>query len=211
MPFYNEIAHAPFFIWDTRSKIAGERRGALAATIDIPATILEYFGIDLPRDMQGKPLKDVVKSDKPVHEAVLFGMHGTHINVTDGRYVYMRAPVSEENTPLYNYTHMATRMERRYQLEQLSNPDVSIAEPFPFTKGCKTMKIPCPAFFETQKNVFVNPCEFGTLLYDVENDPKQLNPIKDEAVEKKMIRHMIDLMKENDAPAEQYQRMGLDV
>lgn len=45
--------------------------------------------------MQGKPLRDTVASDKPVREYALFGMHGFHVNVTDGRYVYMRTPVRE--------------------------------------------------------------------------------------------------------------------
>ena len=67
---------------------------ALVQTIDLPATLLELFGIALPPDMQGVPLR----------EATLYGLHGGHVNVTDRRYTYMRAPVEPENTPLYNYT-----------------------------------------------------------------------------------------------------------
>ena len=43
MPVYNEIASTPFFIRDPRCKAEGVRRSALAQTIDIPATLLEYF------------------------------------------------------------------------------------------------------------------------------------------------------------------------
>lgn len=210
MPYYNEIAHTPFFIWDPNRKVAGERRNALATTIDIPATILDFFGIEKPKDMLGKSLFPVVESDEKIHEAILYGMHGAHINVTDGKYTYLRAPASEENKPLNNYTHMPTRMERRYQLDQLADPGVELAEPFSFTKGCKTLKIPCASQFETQKGVFVNPCSFGTLLYDVENDPKQLHSLDDKEIEERMIGLMVELLKENDAPKEQYIRMGLE-
>ena len=64
--------------------------------------------------------------------------------------------------------------------------------------------------FETQKGVFVNPYSFGTLLYDVEEDPKQLCPLNDQEAEAKMIGLMVKLLKENDAPKEQYARLGLE-
>ena len=48
----------------------------------------------------------------------------------------------------------------------------------------------------------------GTLLFDLESDPKQQNPIKDEAVEERMIKLMKTVMDENEAPEDQYQRMG---
>ena len=47
------------------------------------------------------------------------------------------------------------------------------------------------------------------LLFDLENDPGELHPIEDEAVRQRMTEAMIRLMRENDAPDEQYERMGL--
>ena len=36
-------------------------------------------------------------------------MHGGQVNVTDGRYVYMRGPCSQENQPLHEYvTYLLT-------------------------------------------------------------------------------------------------------
>ena len=93
-PWYNELAHTPMFIWDPRSRIASERRQSLVQLIDIPVTLLEYFDVMVPDDMQGHSLRDTVATDEPVREAALFGIFGGHVNCTDGRYVYMRAPVS---------------------------------------------------------------------------------------------------------------------
>ena len=201
MPFYNEIALMPFFIWDPRSGKRGERRGSLVQTIDIPATLLEFFGIDRPADMQGMPLRETVADDTPVREAGLFGLHGAHVNCTDGRYVYMRAPVREDNSPLYQYTHMPAHMRHTFSVKEMQT--MTAEEPFEFTKGCPTMKI------GTEAPGWSRAWDFGTLLFDIEADSGQQTPLDDTAVEEKMAAHMVRLMKENDSPPEQFERLGL--
>jgi chorismate mutase len=49
------------------------------------------------------------------------------------------------------------------------------------------------------------------LLFDLETDPKQEHPIRDPDVERRMVDHLIRLMKENDAPSEQFERLGLAI
>jgi arylsulfatase A-like enzyme len=198
MPFYNEIARPPLFIWDPRSGRKNARCDCLVQMIDIPATLLDFFGAPIPKDMLGKPLKDAISHNKPVREAALFGLHGAHVNCTDGRYVYMRAPAHAENEPLYNYTLMPAHMPAMFSVEELKT--LELAEPFSFTKGVKTMKI--------KANIFVKSHAFGTLLFDLADDPGQMNPIQDPVIEEMMIGHMICIMKENDAPVEQYERLG---
>ncbi|MGX2013320.1 sulfatase/phosphatase domain-containing protein, partial [Enterobacter asburiae] len=92
MPLYNEVANIPCFIWHPQCGGAGESRQSVAQTIDLPATLLDYFGLDQPADMQGRSLLPTLLDDTPVRDYALFGYHGCHINITDGRYVYMRSP-----------------------------------------------------------------------------------------------------------------------
>jgi hypothetical protein len=198
-PWYNEIAHMPLFIWDPRCGRQNETCDCLVQTIDLAPTLLEYFGVDLAPDMQGVPLRDTITSDKPVREAGLFGIHGAHVNCTDGRYVYMRGPAKPDNKPLFNYTLMPTNMRSLFDVRILR--DMELSKPFEFTKGCCTMRTPT--------NAWSDPYQFGSLLFDLETDPKQEHPINDPEVEERMIKLMIQLMKENDAPAEQYERLGL--
>jgi arylsulfatase A-like enzyme len=198
-PFYNEVSHTPLFIWDPRCGKKAERRSSLVQTIDLPATLLEYFGVGLPEDMHGKPLRDAIASDTPVREAGLFGLHGGHVNCTDGRYVYMRAPARPDNAPLYNYTVMPTHMRGMFSIDELKT--TQLAEPFEFTKGVRTMKV--------QTRGWTNAHPFGTMLFDLENDPGQEHPIDAPEIEKMMIAHTLCLMKENNAPAEQFERLGL--
>ncbi len=198
-PFYNEVAHTPLFIWDPRIGTHGVHRQSLVQTIDLAPTLLDFFGVSLPVDMQGVPLRDVLESDTPVREGALFGLHGAHVNITDGRYVYMRAPANGDNTPLYNYTLMPTHMRAMFSVEELRRAEMRA--PFSFTKGCPVMKIPGKAW--------VSRAPFETLLFDLQNDPGQQHPIQDQAVEARMTELMISLMRANDAPLEQYLRLGL--
>ena len=198
-PFYNEVAHTPLFIWDPRLGNKGERCDQLVQTIDIPATMLEYFGVDRPADMQGTPLRNTIAIGEPAREAGLFGIHGGHVNCTDGRYVYMRAPISPKNAPLFEYTLMPTEMRHTFDVSRLQSPE--LAEPFAFTKGCWTLRLPA--------RPWLNAHSFGTMLFDLETDPNQESPIDDPAAEDRMTRLMLKLMRENDAPQEQYQRLGL--
>ncbi|MFD4943171.1 sulfatase [Streptomyces sp. NPDC058239] len=196
-PWYNELVHLPLFAWDPRSGAAGERRESLVQTIDLAPTLLEFFGLDRPGDMQGAPLP--VAEDTPVREAGLFGMFGGHVNITDGRYVYMRAPATAENAPLQEHTLMPTHMRGRFSPAELA--DIELAEPFTFTKGVRTVRVP--------GRVFTNPHRHGTLLFDLDTDPEQLEPMADDAVELRMAGLLVELMRAGDAPPSQYVRLGL--
>ena len=199
-PFYNEVAHTPLFVWDPRSGVCGEHRQALVQTIDMAPTILEYYGIERPKDMQGLPLRQTVADDTPVREAGLYGLFGGQVNVTDGRYVYMRGPARPENGPLNEYTLMPTHMRHTFDVSELQ--EIGLAEPFSFTKGCPTMKI-------VGRSWPGDPEVLQTMLFDLADDPRQEHPISDRSVEERMIEHLVRLMRENDAPPEQFERLGL--
>ena len=201
-PFYNEVAHTPLFIWDPRSRVTGARRTQLTQMIDLPATLLEYFGVARPPDMDGIPLGDVIAADAPTRDAVLFGVHGGHVNITDGRYVYMRGPVDPtHNEPLYNYTLMPNHMRDRFGVGELQ--DIQLAEPFSFTKGCRSMRI-------ASSHPFAAPPRY-TMLFDLETDPGQERPFESVAEEARLSARMAELMQANDAPPEQFERLGLAV
>jgi len=198
-PFYEEVSHAPLFVWDPRSGVRGERRDGLVQMIDMAPTLLEYFGVEIPPDMLGKSLKGLIASGVPVRDAALFGIHGGHVNITDGRYVYMRGPDGTGNGPLFNYTLMPTHMRSRFKPEELR--DIQLSAPFTFTKGVSLLRIPGSG---------ASKCRIeDTMLFDLELDPKQYHPYRNEEVEKRLCDRMIELMEQTDAPREQYERLGL--
>ncbi len=208
-PFFQEIAHIPFWAYDPRlPQSVNQSRESLAQTIDLAPTILDYFGIEIPADVQGGTLSDRMTEDKPFRKAVLYGVMGGQINVTDGRYVYMRGHVTEDNTPLYDYTLMPTHMRSLFAPRELQQWDKFSG--FSFLKGCDVMKIPT----RTPKINLSDDNPFGrgkraTLLFDVQADPGQTTPLDNPKIESSMIELMIREMARNECPEEQYERLGL--
>ncbi|BCH35274.1 sulfatase [Mesorhizobium sp. L-8-10] len=201
MPWYDETIHTPLFVWDPRSRVRGKRRKALVQTIDIGPTLLDLFGLSPTRDMQGRPLAGTVAEDSPVRQAGMFGIFGSHVSVTDGRYVYMRGSVRPDNTPLFEHTLMPAHMRALFSPLELARAE--LAPPFSFTKGAPVLKIPAWAMG--------TPWSYGTLLYDLETDPAQERPLNDPELELRMASMLVALMRGNDAPPEQYERLGLPV
>jgi hypothetical protein len=134
-----------------------------------------------------------------VREAGLFGNHGSHTCVTDGRWVYMRAPGDISNRPLFEHTLMPTNMRDRFSVQQLA--DAELIDGFGFTKGLKVLRTPA--------YTMGNPFFWGSLLFDLENDPDQEHPLIDDEQELRWATAMRDLMVANDAPASQFERMRL--
>lgn len=214
MPFYNELAHIPMYIWDPRCGIQNQRRSSLVQLIDLPLTLLDYFGISPAKDMQGKSLTGTIRSDEKVREAALFGIYGGHVCCTDGDYVYMRGSTAEDNQPLYQYTLLPLHMISRFSIEELHT--AQWVSPFSFTKGCSLIRTNCRPWggrggFDFGFCGYVNPAHLHeNLLYCVKNDPGELTNLCDSQQEQRMIRLMIQLMEENDSPPEQYVRLGLN-
>jgi hypothetical protein len=92
-------------------------------------------------------------------------------------------------------------MRSRFRVDELQ--ETEMAPPFSFTKGCPVMKIKSAAAHRAKAN------KYGTMLFDMAADPKQESPLQDETAEKKMMSHLTRLMKENDCPPEQFERLGL--
>jgi hypothetical protein len=85
-------------------------------------------------------------------------------------------------------------MMERFDPAELQN--MALAEPFDFTQELETLKIPA--------RTKVNPYNFGTMLFDLATDPEQATPLVDEAVERRMIALMVEWLRWNDAPLEQF-------
>lgn len=199
MPWYDETIHTPFFVWDPRVGVAGQRRNALVQTIDVAPTLLDVFGLEPTPHMQGRSLRQTLMDDTPVREAGLFGNFGGHVSVTDGRYVYMRACADPSNTPLLEHTLMPTHMRSRFAVAEFDG--VELVEGFPFTKGAPVLRM--------NGWTIRGPADYGTLLYDLEIDPGQTTPLDDPELELGMARLLIDLMRASDAPPSQFERLGL--
>lgn len=210
MPNYDQIVHTPFFIWNPNIGCAGERRDQLCQTIDIAPTILDYFGIEPTQDMKGKSLLPVLERKEKIHDYVLFGYFGKHVNITDGRYVYMRAGRKAEGY-LNNYTIVPLHMFEPFSVKELQRVDRILDGEFAFTKGIPVMKIPASGATSPNNTCyqFEDHMKYGDLLFDLQMDPDEKTPLQDGELEDTMKKAMIQLLKENEAPEELYERIDL--
>lgn len=199
MPNYNEIVHLPFYLYDPRNPKTNEQRDSLAQTIDIAPTLLDFFGADIPEVMQGKSLLPVIKHEQAIHDVILFGSHGGHINLCDGTYVYMRSPLTASNQPLYEYTLMPTMMRGFINAKALSKSELTNV--FACFQHQNVLKVPSTSFMSSYR--------FGNKLFDISEDYNQQHPMDDLEIEVQMIEKMRLAMLDSEAPMEQYERMGI--
>lgn len=209
MPCYNEVAHIPLFLHHpAQRERAGSRCGALTQTIDVAPTLLALHGAEPPPECQGHSLMDVVAGTAPAREAVLYGVFGSAVNITDGRHTYFRYPRDLRAPDLFQYTLMPAHMKELFSVAELA--DATLAPPFGFTKGVPLLKVPAspksPVYFGHGPG---GQQDTETVLYDLARDPAQLHPTQDAAVEARLLQAMSRLMRENDAPEECFGRLGL--
>lgn len=203
---YNQLSNIPLVMKYPGNKQKGTRYSDMTQMIDMPATLLDYFGCEKPDTMLGASILPLLREQKHVmKDTALFGWFGGPINVCDGQYTYFRAAVREDNTPLYNYCSMPTTLLKFMALKD--RQEIEMGRYLPYT-DFPVYKIPAPfpiGHFKSSKYVR------QSLLFDYINDPEQENPIDDPVLEAKMIDKVLSLMEWAGAPPEQYERIGLQV
>ncbi|PWH07398.1 sulfatase [Brachybacterium endophyticum] len=197
--WYDENIHTPLFVWDPGAGAAGAQRESLVQTVDLGPTLLDLFGLAPTERMQGRSLLPTLRDDSSIREHALFGTFGGHVNVTDGRFVYMRACVTEDNTPLFEHTLMPTHMDRRFSPAELRAAELH--PPLSFTQGVPVLRLP--------GSPVGNPAALGTVLFDLAADPEQTSPILDDELELRMIDLLLEALRAADAPPSQYERLGV--
>lgn len=198
-PMFNEIANTPFFMHIPNSNTA-KTSDLLAQTIDIAPTVLDYFGIEATEHMQGKSILKALKTGEKNHEFALYGVFGCHVNITDGKYTYMRATNDIDSEEIYNYTLMPTNM-RGFFADKLLK-EATLTSEFAFTKGIPVLK--------TKGKPMISSLIYGNMLFDVENDSKQKTKLSNPEIEIYMINSLCKELENSQAPAELYKRLGLE-
>jgi arylsulfatase A-like enzyme len=196
-PAYQELAQLPFFIHDPRSSWAEKRCDKLAQTVDIAPTLLDFFGVGIPKNMEGKSLLNILEKKTTNHETILFGVYGGHLCIFDGRYLYMRS--DQKDKPLYAYTLMPTNMRGYFKKNELKAMELFSGNKF--TNGLPCLKIPVEYFRFSS--------EYGNLLFNISEDPYQQKKINDPDLESNMIQKLVKFLKSIDATKDIFERYDL--
>ena len=209
MPCYNEVAHIPLFIHHPNyMSDAGTRRDHLTQTIDLMPTILDFFNLEPPREVEGNSIIPMITENKKIRNYGLYGVWGSSTNITDGRYTYFRYPDDMTEQEINQYTLMPTHITSFFTDEELKS--AKLEKPFNFTKGIPLLKIKGSAKTPLYRKLgwdFFKDTE--TVLFDILNDPEQNIPIVNEKIENKLIDSMKNMMEINDAPKEAFTRLKI--
>ena len=212
MPLYNEIANIPLFIYhpDHKEKV-GERRSVVTQNIDLMPTFLEINNNKIPSEVQGKSLLSFLGKEEASNRSALFGYWGGGVNLADGKYTFFNYPDNMKRSEANQYTLMPTHLRQFFTLNELKSAKLN--EPFSFTKGVPLLKIQNqedgPAIGNNvggKDNM--NFEEMVTALYNIKNDPGQLENIIDSPEKNRLLEEMKRKMLENDAPKEVLERFG---
>jgi hypothetical protein len=90
-------------------------------------------------------------------------------------------------------------MRSRFSPAELAH--LTLAPPFAFTKGVSTLRIRGSDSLVSRN--------LDTMLFDLASDPQQQHPYHDPQVVQRLVASMRRMMAAHDAPAEQYERVGL--
>lgn len=209
MPCYNEVANIPLFLHHPDyADQAGTRRGALTQTTDIMPTLLDCFGQHINSNATSKSLLPVLADpDAKVHDFIIYGYFGGAVNITDGRYTYMRYPENMSATNLNEYTLMPAHMLTPFSRQELEK--ATLCDDLAFADGYPVLRIPVHEsshWYNSHGPGAMADCR--SVLFDLATDPGQLSPLKDLDIEVRLAIEIEKQMKLNSAPDEAFVRLG---
>ena len=214
MPAYNEVFRIPLIIAAPEAK--PRRVAELTQSVDLFPTIAELFGVleEARNPLHGKSLLPLLDgSDEPIHDSILYGYFGKSVNWTDGRYTYFRAADRLLNRPLGIYTAMPTMPERYYNAEVIDEDEMrTITLGHLMWTKYPVFRIPADIVEDDSDVIGVghrSKENADSLLFDLWNDPEQMHPIRDAALERSCAEQLVRKLHAYDAPPEQYRRLGL--
>ncbi|MCB1391082.1 MAG: sulfatase, partial [Rhodobacteraceae bacterium] len=209
MPFFNEIAHIPLMIHDaTMPESWGTAVSALTQVTDLPSTLLDLHGVAACTDSIGRSMLPLLRCKAvSIRDIALYGIFGGAINATDGRHSYFLYDDGMEQRALYEYTLMPMHTASLFEPRELA--DAELYRGFSFTKGAPVLR--APALSDAKRPPLQGGAfdETTTCLYDLQDDPGQASPFRDDRIEAGFREKMIREMNRQEAPAEVFHRFGL--
>ena len=203
MPMYNEIAHIPLFFYHPKYKnLQGTENNNVTQNIDLMPTFLDFYNLPIPKEVQGISLIKKILQKKKFNSA-LYGYWGSGINFTDGEYTFFWYPDNINKQDLYQYTLMPMYMRTLFPVNELK--DIQLSKNFNFTKKIPLLKIP----YKSKKINFSNTSH-KSLLYNLKDDPNQINPLNDMKKISEIKNKIILLIKKLDAPKELIKRFKVN-
>lgn len=207
VPVYEPLGHIPLMI--QAPGVAPGVCDALTTSVDIFATLADLFNVTVRQRTHGKSLLPLLSgAQRSVRDWLLTGVWGREVHLVTGSHKYARGPVGA-NAPL-------SMMSNRWSTMPTHVVDRNVALPLPDKR----------AFLDTMPGSDIpvihqpwgegDPIPFwarfkptGHALYAVESDPDENENLIGQKIEAQMAEQLRAVLKELEAPAAQFTRLGL--
>lgn len=193
-PHFDSHANIPLWIYHPHQQVK-EPITALSTTVDLFATTLEIAGITAPKTHSKSLVPLLLGNTDSVREAHIYGTFGQGVCCTDGVSSIFKSP-SPENNPLFAYS---CSIFDSLTVDTIHRPE---AQGF-FIEGIDLPQWQIP--------IEVTPLTSENFLFNRKDDPQQVSNLWETEPEerKRMLELMGDLIAQEGAPEEQWQRLGL--
>lgn len=207
VPIYQTMGHIPMFVaWPGLAPGAVD---ALTTSVDLHATLCDLFGVTPEHRTHGTSLLPLLSGERTsVRDWALTGVWGREVQITDGHGKYSRAPL-DENRPLSLWSNRWSTMpvhafpemrlprpDRRASLDHMPGTDVPvIRQPF----GAED-RLPFWAHHGPPH---------PSLVFELDEDPAETHNAAGGTAERELEELLRHALVEVEAPAEQYERLGL--
>lgn len=207
VPQYETLGHTPLMI--AAPGVAAGTVDALTTNVDIHATLEDLFEVSSEHMTHGKSLLPLVYGETgSVREWAIGGIYGHWVQIQDGRNKYIRAP-AESGFPLSMWSNRWSTMpvaaipglrlpnpDKRAWLDFMPGSDIPVIRQ-PFQEG------------DLLPYWSMNPQVGDHHLYTVHDDPDEQENRVGEKLEASMIEMLRAALSEVEAPAEQFERLGI--
>ncbi|SIR74775.1 Arylsulfatase A [Haladaptatus litoreus] len=197
-PLYDVLARTPLMIWHPDSPRMGDRISALTSAVDLYATVLDAFDVDIPVQTHSRNLLPLLMDETDHHrDWALYGYWGASVNVTDGTYTYHHPCNADIPTDCYSTSMMNSRS---WFTPVTPKRDADVGSYLPYTES------PVWRYAGKSYEQHTRP-----LLYNVQNDSRQQTNLAGDSiqVETEMRELLHKAMAELGAPKSQYHRLGI--
>ncbi|MDT0203163.1 sulfatase [Nocardioides sp. AE5] len=205
-PIYQEMGQLPLFVaWPGRP--AGSTR-ALSTSVDLFATLAEIFAVTPKHRTHGRSLVPLIEGRaSEVREHLLSGVWGREVHVVGDGVKYAHAP-AEQNGPLAMWSNRwSTIPLHAYPAGTLAPLDARAR--LDFMPGSSVPVIRQPFVPGDMLPIWAQAPFEGNVLFDLHNDPGESENRAGSRLERDAEDMLVAALDEVEAPAEQYQRLGL--
>ncbi len=207
VPQYETLGHTPLMI--AAPGISPGEIDALTTNVDINATLVDLFDVDMKYITHGKSLLPLLNKEvTSVREYAIGGIFGQWVQIQDGNRKYVRAPTTD-GFPLSMWSNRWSTMpvpampglrlpdpDKRAYLDFMPESDIPVIRQ-PWQEG------------DLLPFWSMNPQIDDHHLYYINQDPGETENRLGDSAEKDMIELLRVALTDMQAPADQFERLGL--